>query len=222
MGARPLAGFQDVGIKVYFKEGATTVSEAVQLLSQGVCREFGPSQTCGGGDSCGHDHHHEVVERPPVEGPLEAGSGRAVGFTYTLFDAETGEQIDSSEGQGPVSYLHGSGQILPGLEQAMGGLGVGASATVTLPPEEAYGPRNPQLVHSVPRSQFETPVEPGSRVQTRTPQGIAVLHVLEVTDEEVTLDANHPLAGRAVRFSVEVVDVQQAAPEELAAGRLLV
>jgi len=222
MGARPLAGFQDVGIKVFFKEGATTVSEAVQLLGRGGCREFGPSQTCGGGgDTCGHGHHHGV-ERQPVEGPMAAGPGRAVAFTYTLFDAESGEQIDSSRGRGPVSYLHGFEQILPGLERALEGLEVDASATVTLSADEAYGPYDARLVRSVPRTEVKDGVKVGGRVRIRTPQGIAVLRVLEVTDDAVTLDANHPLAGRALRFEVQVVDVQQAAPEELSAGRLLV
>jgi len=223
MGARPLAGFQDVGIRVYFKGAASTVSDAVELIRSGEVQEFGPSQTCGGHGTCGHGHDQATeIERPDFEGTLDVQRGRVVGFTYTLFDAATDEQLDSSEARGPMSYLHGYGQIIPGLEKGMEGLELGEVATITVAPEDAYGQPDPRQIFQVPRDRLRADVTPGTRVQTATQRGMVMLTVVEVGEDEVTLDANHPMAGRTLRFEVEVVDLQLAAPEELAAGRVLI
>lgn len=225
MGARPLAGFQDVGISVFFREDATTVAEAVSLFAAGSCREFGPAQTCGGGEGhCGghdHDHHHEPIERPPIAGVADVRDGRVVTLHYLLTDAQTGEELDTSAVRGPLTYLHGFGQLIPGLESALEGLEPGKKAAITVSPADACGERNPDKVFAVPRAQVGAHVQPGAKVTAQTPQGQVILTVVAVTDEEVTLDANHPMAGRTLHFQVEVLQVEAAAPQELAAQRVL-
>ncbi len=224
MGARPLAGFQEVGISVFFREDATTVAEAVSLFAAGACREFGAAQTCGGGgggcDDHDHDHDHPI-ERPAIEGVADVCPGRVVSMHYLLTDAETGEELDTSAARGPLTYLHGFSQLIPGLESAMEGLVAGKKATITVAPADAYGERDDEKVFSVPRSQVGAQVEPGARVTAQTPQGRIVLEVVAVSEDEVTLDANHPMAGRTLRFQVEVLQVEAAAPEELSAQRVL-
>jgi predicted Fe-Mo cluster-binding NifX family protein/FKBP-type peptidyl-prolyl cis-trans isomerase 2 len=127
MGQRPLAGFQEVGITVYFKAGAETVRDAIELLIAGDCREFEPAQTCGGQGACGsHGPGGEQVEREVVDGPIE--KDRVVLVSFRLTDAE-GELLDAAEA---VRYLHVHGQLLPGLEAPTADLpaGVAPGATV--------------------------------------------------------------------------------------------
>ena len=225
MGARPLAGFQEVGISVFFREDATTVSEAVTLFTTGSCRKFGPAQTCGGGeDHCDghdHDHDHEPIERPPIEGVADVRAERVVSLHYLLTDADTGDELDTSAARGPLTYLHGFGQLIPGLESAIEGLEAGKKAAITVSPADAYGERDPDKVFAVPRAQVGAQVQPGAKVTAQTPQGRTVLEVVAVTDQEVTLDANHPMAGRTLHFQVEVLQVEAAAPEEISAQRVL-
>ncbi|MDX1609894.1 MAG: peptidylprolyl isomerase [Halofilum sp. (in: g-proteobacteria)] len=139
---------------------------------------------------------------------------------YKLTDAE-GQVLDTSEGREPLTYLHGAGNIIPGLESALEGQNPGDSVSVTVEPAEAYGDRDERLIQQVPMEAFEgvDQVEPGMRFQATDEQGQGrVVTVTEVKDDQVTVDANHPLAGQSLNFEVSVVDVRAATPEEIDHG----
>ncbi|WP_373355429.1 peptidylprolyl isomerase [Pseudoroseicyclus sp. CXY001] len=137
--------------------------------------------------------------------------GDTVRIHYT--GTTDGETFDSSQGRDPLSFQVGAGQIIPGLDAAMPGMTVGESKTVTVPAAAAYGERDPNAKQTVARTQIpdNIPLDPGTRLQMQTPQGQAVpVTVEKVTESEVVLDANHPLAGKELTFEVELVDVQPA------------
>ncbi len=222
MGARPLAGFQQVGIGVHFKEQAATVGDAVELFLAGGCRSFGEAQTCGGGGgSCGgHDHPHEPVQREPITGTPDVRDGRVVTFDYELRD-RSGRVLDASATSGPMRYLHGAGHILPALEHGLAGLEPGQRTEIDIPCAQAFGDVDETRRVEVPRAELPPGVEAGSMVSGEDEAGRRFhLVVLELGDETAVLDGNHPLAGRDLLFSVEVRAVEAATPEELAHGHL--
>lgn len=140
----------------------------------------------------------------------QAKKGDTVRMHYkgTLSD---GSVFDSSEGREPLQFTIGAGQIIPGLEQAVEGMGAGDEKTVTIPAAEAYGDYQPQARQGIPRDQIpdNIPLQVGGRLQVQTPEGRAVpVTVTEISDEVVVLDANHPLAGKDLTFAVEIVDVE--------------
>ncbi len=139
----------------------------------------------------------------------EATPGKTVSIHYTGTLAD-GSTFDSSEGRDPLTFEMGSGQIIPGLENALTGMAVGDTKTVTIPAAEAYGDHNPQAVQQVPRDAVpdNIPLDLGTQLQVQTQDGRALpVVVTEVTDEHVLLDANHPLAGKDLTFAVDVVSV---------------
>jgi len=140
-------------------------------------------------------------------------------FHYTLTD-DAGSIIDSSSGREPLAYLHGAGNIVPGLEKAMVGRSVGDTFQVTVQPEEGYGTRNEALIQSVPRAAFEgvAQIEPGMRFQAQTEQGPISVVVAAVDPETVTVDGNHPLAGQQLHFAIEVTAVRAATDDEMQHG----
>ncbi|HZJ03439.1 MAG TPA: peptidylprolyl isomerase [Thermoleophilia bacterium] len=152
---------------------------------------------------------------------MKAERGTIVTIHYDLTDAE-GTVLDSSKGGEPLSYLHGYGSIVKGLERELEGREPGQKTEVTLAPEDAYGERSPEAMMEVPRSEFPEGMEPepGMTVQADTPGGAVYLQVNGVTEDQVTLDGNHPLAGKTLHFDVEVTDVRAAtdAEEEKARG----
>ena len=136
---------------------------------------------------------------------------------YTLTD-DNGIQLDSSVGSEPLAYIHGHAHIIPGLENALAGKTKGEKLTVKVTPEEAYGVRNDALVQEVPKAQFESedPISVGMKFQANTPDGqLIILTVVEVGDENITVDGNHELAGVTLNFDVEITDVRAATAEEL-------
>jgi peptidylprolyl isomerase len=142
----------------------------------------------------------------------EAKTGDTVKINYvgTLND---GQMFDSSEGRDPLEFVVGSGQIIKGLDSAIPGMTVGDKKTVNVPCDQAYGETNPEARQAVPREQIpaEIPLEVGTQLQMQTPQGQVVpVTVAEVTEAEVTLDANHPLAGQDLNFEIEVVEIKAA------------
>ena len=142
-----------------------------------------------------------------------------VSINYKLTDSESGELLDSSEGQEPLKYIHGLGQIVPGLEKALEGKAVGAQETVTVSPEDGYGDRDESRLISVPKDRFDDDIDVGDVVQAATADGHHMrLKVTAMEGDNVTLDANHPLAGRTLCFEVEVVDVREATEHELSHG----
>ena len=142
-------------------------------------------------------------------------------FHYTLTDAE-GKVIDSSQGGQPLSYLHGAGNIVPGLERELEGRQQGDKLEVTVQPEDGYGMPNPAMVQVVPRQAFQgvDDLEVGMQFQAQTPQGALPVVIAKLEGDEVTVDANHPLAGQVLHFAVEVTDVRDASVEELMHGHV--
>lgn len=140
----------------------------------------------------------------------EAKNGDTVSIHYTgrLPD---GSEFDSSAGREPLEFTLGAGQIIPGLEKEIEGMAVGDKSTVTIPADEAYGPHRPEAVQEVPRTQIpeEIDVAVGTQLQGMTQDGRQLnLTVVEVGNESVTLDANHPLAGKDLVFDVELVGIK--------------
>lgn len=143
-----------------------------------------------------------------------------VAFHYQLTNSD-GEQLDSSEGQDPLKYLHGASNIVPGLEKELEGKKAGDALKVEVQPDEGYGQVNPQLVQKVPHSAFEgaPEIKAGMQFQAQAPDGqVQLITVTEVSDEEVTVDGNHPLAGQVLHFDVTIEDVREASEEELEHG----
>jgi peptidylprolyl isomerase len=123
---------------------------------------------------------------------------------------DDGTVFDSSEGRDPLQFTLGAGQVIPGFEKAVEGMSVGDQSTTRVPAEEAYGPRSDELVLRVQRSQFPEGVTPevGQRFQMRTDDGSTVrVTVTETQEDTVEIDANHPLAGQALTFDVELVEI---------------
>ncbi|WP_299310564.1 peptidylprolyl isomerase [uncultured Halomonas sp.] len=147
---------------------------------------------------------------------------RVVTLHYVLSDAD-GEVLDDSRArQQPLEYLHGHHNIVEGLERALDGQVAGTQLSVTLMPAEAYGLRNEALVREVGRAAFPVPdLAPGMRFQTPGEAGPQVVTVLEVRDDGVLIDTNHPLAGRTLRYRLEVLEVRDATRAELAKGHPL-
>jgi len=145
---------------------------------------------------------------------------KVVLLDYTLKNA-SGEVLDSSEGGEPLAYLHGANQIVPGLERALNGMTAGQSKDVVVPPEDAYGHSDPEGVFGVPRTAFpdNLPLEAGQAFIGEDDEGNHVpVRVVEIRDDLIVVDANHPLAGQTLYFHVDVREVRDATAEELAHG----
>lgn len=138
---------------------------------------------------------------------VKSGDTVRIHYTGTLTDGST---FDSSAGRDPLEFTVGSGQIIPGLDKAMPGMEVGEKKQVTVPADEAYGQPNPAAQQAVPRAEIpdHIPLDLGTQLQVQTPDGQAMqVTVVQVTDQEVTLDANHPLAGKDLTFDIELVEI---------------
>jgi FKBP-type peptidyl-prolyl cis-trans isomerase SlyD len=144
---------------------------------------------------------------------------KAVSIDYKLTNPQ-GEVLDTSEGRGPLTYIHGAGGLIPGLETALEGKAAGQTFTVTIPPEAAYGEKDPAMVQPIPRSNFGAikDIHVGQQFHARGPHGVRVVTVVGVNDDTVTVDGNHPLAGVTLNFDVTIVDVRDATEEEIAHG----
>jgi FKBP-type peptidyl-prolyl cis-trans isomerase SlyD len=142
-------------------------------------------------------------------------------FHYTLTN-DAGKVIDTSAGREPLAYLHGAGNIVPGLEKEMVGRQVGDVFNVIVDPEEGYGMPNPMMVQVVPRDAFQgvETLEVGMEFQAQTPQGPMSVAISKIEGDEVTVDGNHPLAGQTLHFAIEVTDVRDASLEELTHGHV--
>lgn len=140
-------------------------------------------------------------------------------FHYTLRDAQ-GQVLDSSSGGEPLSYLHGSGHIVPGLERQMAGHSTGDRFTAEVGPEDAYGLSDPALVQQVARQQFQgvDELEVGMQFQADAGRHAQMVTITAIDGDQVTVDANHPLAGATLHFDIEITDVRAATAEELSHG----
>jgi len=140
---------------------------------------------------------------------------------YTLTDSD-GNVLDTSENHGPISYIQGTGNIIPGLETALDGKSEGDKVSVTVEPQDAYGERDEDRVINLKRDQFTgvEKVEPGMQFQATVNNEQQILTVTDIEGDAVTVDANHPLAGMELNFDVEIRNVREATPEELDHGHV--
>jgi len=149
-------------------------------------------------------------------------NGKVVGLAYVLKDSQ-GQKLDESNGADPFVYIQGAHQIVPGLENALEGLAVGAKKDVVVSAEEGYGEVNPDLRLTVKRTQFPgaTDLQTGMQFQAQGPDGHGmVFTVADIQGEDVTIDGNHPLAGQSLHFSVEVLSIRDATQEEMDHGHV--
>lgn len=147
---------------------------------------------------------------------MKASNDMVVTMHYTLTD-DSGTVLDSSAGHTPMNYLHGHGNIVPGLEKALEGAVAGFKAKVTVAAAEGYGEIDPEAVFDAPREHFPDDMELVPGIMVTGGHG-SPLTVVEVTDSVVVLDGNHPLAGKTLHFEVEIVDVRAATREEMSHG----
>jgi FKBP-type peptidyl-prolyl cis-trans isomerase SlyD len=151
---------------------------------------------------------------------MQIADQSAVFFHYTLSN-DAGEQLDSSLDATPLAYLHGNGNIIPGLEAALAGKRAGDKFVVTIPPEEAYGVVDNTMRQVVSKKMFnDHAIEVGMQFQAEVSRGSGIVTITEIDGDDVTIDGNHPLAGVALTFEVEVMDVRPATREELAHGHV--
>ena len=137
---------------------------------------------------------------------IEDGKKVRIHYTGTLSD---GEKFDSSEGRDPLEFETGSGMVIPGFDSAVRDMEVGGKKTVTLPPAEAYGELREEMIGDIPRDRFPEEMElaVGMPLQMSGPQGPLPVVVKEVKEDSVTIDANHPLAGKELTFALELVEI---------------
>ncbi|MEW6766338.1 MAG: peptidylprolyl isomerase [Pseudomonadota bacterium] len=152
---------------------------------------------------------------------MQISQDSVVTLDYRLTN-DAGEVIDSSEGHGPLAYLHGHGNIIPGLEQALEGRATGDSFQVSIEPAMAYGEKNPALTQTLPSSMFGgvEQIAVGMQFHAQTDHGIEVVTVTAVEGDQVTIDGNHPLAGQTLHFDVTVREVREAQAEEIEHGHV--
>ena len=152
--------------------------------------------------------------------PLLIGNNLVVSMHYKLSDDE-GNVIDSSEGGEPLSFLHGAGNIIPGLENALVGKVEGDCLQVMVQPEDGYGEVIPELIQTVDKAAFQgvDDIQPGMAFEAQGPEGTPQrIIVRAVEGDEVTVDGNHPLAGMQLSFDVQVVNVREAQDDEISHG----
>ena len=152
---------------------------------------------------------------------MQIADRSVVSFHYTLTN-DRGETLDSSSGAAPLAYLQGMGNIIPGLEKAMLGHGVGDKFTVKIPAAEAYGEHDEKLIQQVPRRAFQgiKDIKPGMSFTAEGPHGPTRVKVVRVSGDMVTIDGNHPLAVQNLNFEVEIAEVREASAEELEHGHV--
>jgi FKBP-type peptidyl-prolyl cis-trans isomerase SlyD len=140
-----------------------------------------------------------------------------VGINYRL-TLNDGTEVDSTADRGPLEYLHGHGNLIPGLEKALDGLELGSELEISFEPDEGYGVHEPDKIVEVTKEQLGFEPEVGTVVAAKLPDGREQhLLIAEVEGETVTLDGNHPLAGQTLNFEVSVASLREATSDELAA-----
>jgi FKBP-type peptidyl-prolyl cis-trans isomerase SlyD len=150
---------------------------------------------------------------------MEIADRRVATIHFTLLDQQGG-QVTTTHGHDPLVYVHGTGGIVRGLEEALAGHRAGDKFEVEVAPEQGFGKRHEGLVQTLPRSLLGADSQPqvGARLKAQTARGPLDVVVTAVDADTVTVDGNHPLAGRPFRARVEVVDVRLASPEEIQFG----
>jgi FKBP-type peptidyl-prolyl cis-trans isomerase SlyD len=152
---------------------------------------------------------------------MQVADNMAVSIHYTLTN-DDGEVLDSSIGDEALVYLHGGGNIISGLEKALHGKVAGDKFNVRIPAEDAYGELMEEMVQVISRDMFEgiDNIEVGMQFHADVSSGSGIVTVVNIEDDDITIDGNHPLAGLALTFDVEIVDVRAATEEEAAHGHI--
>jgi FKBP-type peptidyl-prolyl cis-trans isomerase SlyD len=148
---------------------------------------------------------------------MQIAKHKVASIHYTLKDNE-GNIIDSSSGRDPLFYIHGIGNLIPGMEEGLEGKMKGDKLNLKVSPEKGYGVLNEKMIQKVPRDAFGTQkIEVGMQFQTSGGQVVTVTHI---GLEHITVDGNHPLAGKELNFAVEVMEVREATSEEISHGHV--
>jgi FKBP-type peptidyl-prolyl cis-trans isomerase SlyD len=152
---------------------------------------------------------------------MQIGQDSVVTIHYTLTDDE-GNTLDSSAGGEPLAYLHGNGNLIPGLERELAGKSAGDKLKAKIAPADAYGEYDKSLVQRIPRRSMKgiPDLRVGMQLHAQSPQGVRAVTVTQIMGDMVTIDANHVLAGKNLNFDVEVMDVRAATEEELSHGHV--
>jgi len=161
------------------------------------------------------------IEMNALNGPETVIDNAVVALEFTL--TVDGEIVDTSDGDGPIRFIQGQGQIIPGLEKALYGMAMGDSKELAIPPKDGYGEHDPNAFADIPRAEFpsEIPLELGVELELKNKTGDTLEATIDsVDDESVRLNFNHPLAGKILNFSVKVVDLRYATQEELDHGHV--
>ena len=150
---------------------------------------------------------------------MQISRHKVVTVENTLTGAD-GTILDTSDGQGPLAYIHGIGDLVPGLEAALEGKDATDHLEVIIAPDQGYGERDESLMQTVSREQFQDvdELEVGTQFEVGDDDGDRVVTVVKMENDEVTIDGNHPLAGQTLNFSVNIIEVREATPEELDHG----
>ncbi|MEK6780614.1 MAG: peptidylprolyl isomerase [Bacteroidota bacterium] len=148
---------------------------------------------------------------------MQISQHKVASIHYTLTDND-GKVLDSSVGREPLTYIHGTGNLIPGMEEGMQGKTKGDKFNLKVSPEKGYGVKSDKLLQQVPRSSFGSqPVQIGMQFQTNNGQ---VVTITKIGLDSITVDGNHPLAGVELNFAVEVLDVRSATTEEISHGHV--
>lgn len=152
---------------------------------------------------------------------MKIDNQKVVSINYTLRN-DQGEILDTSDGREPLAYIHGAGNIIPGLESQLLGKSAGDTLKVTVAPADGYGEYDLAQVVQVSRSQFEgvSDLKVGMQFTASSPEGHQVVTITNINNDTVTVDGNHPLAGKTLHFDVSVVDVRDATADELNHGHV--
>jgi FKBP-type peptidyl-prolyl cis-trans isomerase SlyD len=151
---------------------------------------------------------------------MQIADNSVVSFEYTLKD-DAGTVLDTSDGREPLTYLHGQGNIIPGLEKALAGKAAGDSLELTVGPEEGYGRRDEKMIRNIPVRKLsdKNPVA-GRRYRAQLEEGVAIVVVTSVKGDYAVVDANHPLADKTLHFSIKITEVRAATEEEIQHGHV--
>jgi FKBP-type peptidyl-prolyl cis-trans isomerase SlyD len=153
----------------------------------------------------------QLVAQTPEITETRIREGSRVALEYTLSD-ETGKVIESNKGKEPMNYIHGKGQIIPGLEKQLSGMKVGEEKKVEVKPEDGYGPVNPQAFQEVPKDKLPPEaLKVGTMLMAQGAQGQGIpARVHEIKDNTVIMDFNHPMAGKTLSFDIKISEIKAA------------
>ena len=151
---------------------------------------------------------------------MKVEKNKVVSIHYTLTNNE-GKVLDSSGGKDPLAYIHGNGNLIPGLEEDLEGKEAGYKKDVVISPEKGYGKRDKELIQTLDKSKFgEDEIQLGMKFNADGDQGTHVVTVTKIEGDQVTIDGNHELAGVSLNFKVEIVEVREPTPDELDHGHV--